>query len=314
MISSGNSETSPNTQQKPQRKRRFLTSPRFILPLILVMGAGTYWYHTHRSIGWRETVSPAYWWRRFHGDDLYDPDTVFLMHGNRALPEIALTFDDGPHPESRTQILAILKQYNAKATFFDVGKHLTASPDLVRQTLAEGHEIANHSQNHFRLPPLSPEQRHREINDVDIAYCRITGEHLRYLRPPGMQYNEAVLSEAKRLGYVVIGYTMSSGDYDIGGNPEAIMARTINRCGNGSILLLHDYPHTAIALPRILETLTERGYRFVTVSEMLAHLPEKPHAQAKTFIDAQYKEEEKRRQNPMHRSTKEHEINTKNHL
>lgn len=287
MISLGNSETLSNTQQKPQRKKRFLLSPQFVLPLLVVIGAWAYWYQGHRSISWGETLSPAYWRRRLHGDDLYDPETAFLRYGNRALPEVALTFDDGPHPASRAQILAILKKYNAKATFFDVGKHLTAHPDLVRQTLAEGHEIANHSQNHFRLTTLAPEQRHREINDVDIAYCRITGDHLRYLRPPGMQYNAAVLSESKRLGYLLVGYSMSSGDYNLGGSPDTLATRTINRCANGSILLLHDYPNTAVALPQILETLSKRGYRFVTVSEMLTHLPEKPRTQAKTFMDAQ---------------------------
>lgn len=266
------------------RRRRWL---KVGLGLVCLFGAWAWWYNGHRTLSWHDTLSPAYWWRRWQGNDLYDARTAFLMHGNHDLPEIALTFDDGPHPESRTEILAILKQHNAKATFFDVGIHLTAHPALVRQTLADGHEIANHSQNHFRLPPLSSDQRHREINDVDIAFCRITGKHLLYLRPPGMQFNDAVLADAKRLGYIVVGYTTVSGDYETGGTPEHIAERTLRRADNGGIILLHDYPETAAALPQILNELQRRGLKCVTVSDLLAHLPEKSRTQAQAFLKAQ---------------------------
>ncbi len=161
------------------------------------------------------------------------------------------------------------------------------SPDLVRRTLAEGHEIGNHSYNHNRLPPLSPLQRHREINDVDITFYRITGQHLTLLRPPGMNYDQTVLDDTKRLGYVLVGNTTESRDYDLNESPDFIADRTLHRTENGSIILLHDYSPTALALPRILAALRADGYRCVTVSEMLAHLPDRQRLAAERFLRQQ---------------------------
>jgi peptidoglycan-N-acetylglucosamine deacetylase len=285
MISQGESQNSSPTGKSPQvRRRRW---GKILLVALCGIAVWAWWYNGHRTLSWRDTLSPSYWWRQWSGNNLYDEPTAFLMHGNPDLPEIALTFDDGPHPESRPKILAILKQYNVHATFFDVGKHLSAHPDLVRQTLAEGHEIANHSQNHFRLPPLSPDQRHREINDVDISFCRITGKHLQYLRPPGMRYDDAVLADTKRLGYIVVGYTTVSDDYQMQGTPDDIAQRTLSRVGKGGIVLLHDLPETAAALPQILDELKRRKLRGITVSELIAHLPEKSRLPAQAFLQKQ---------------------------
>lgn len=268
--SSVNTPTTDNLT--PRRKGR----SRFIL-LLLLCGIvfGIYWYNEHRKISWEETLSPMYWWRRVRGEDLIQPQNAMLLHGNRELPEVAITFDDGPHGESRARILDILKTHHVKATFFDVGEHMNQYPELVHRTLTEGHEIGNHSQNHQRVDGLSEQARHREINDAAISYYRITGQHLRLFRPPGMRYNAAAVEEIKRLGYLLIGYTTASRDFDPVETPEFIAQRTVRRTEAGSILLLHDYPATVEALPAILSQLQAQGYRFVTISEMIAHLPEK---------------------------------------
>jgi peptidoglycan/xylan/chitin deacetylase (PgdA/CDA1 family) len=257
------------------------------MSLLALLFAAAFWYNEHRTIGWGQTFNPVYWWHRYRGDDLYDIENAFLMHGNRRLPEVALTFDDGPHVESRAKILDTLKQYGAHATFFDVGQRIVESPDLERRTLAEGHEIGNHSYNHYRLPPLSALQRHREINDVDIAFYRVTGQHLALLRPPGMRYDAATLAETKRLGYIVVGYNTASRDFDPTETPAFIAERTLRRTENGSIILLHDYASTAAALPHILATLRADGYRCVTISTMLAHLPERQRLAAERFLRTQ---------------------------
>jgi peptidoglycan/xylan/chitin deacetylase (PgdA/CDA1 family) len=241
------------------------------------------WYNQHRSLSWRETVNPLYWLARWRGDDLYLPDTAFLKHGNRRLPEVALTFDDGPHIESRPQILDTLKRYHAQATFFDVGAHMAAQPALVHRTLAEGHEIANHSNTHLRLDGLTPHERHREINDADITFFRLTGQHLTLLRPPGERYNDAVLADTRDKGYIVVGHTTASRDYETDVTPQFIIDRTCANVENGSIILLHDYPATSAALPEIMRRLQAQGYRFVTVSTMIAHLPASPRQAALAF-------------------------------
>src|SRR5207248_1989078 len=137
-----------------------------------------------------------------------------LVHGSRRLAEVALTFDDGPHPKSRPSILDTLKRYGVHATFFDVGANMGRNPGLVRRTLAEGHEEANHSEHHLYLTDLSPAERRREINDPDIGLYAIAGRHLKLLRPPGMRSNPAVLEDARQLGYVTVSFTTAAKDAD----------------------------------------------------------------------------------------------------
>ena len=274
-----------------RRRRRFVPRSK-VGRLIsgaafLCLLAGGLWYNQHRSMSWSQTLNPFYWVGRFRGDDLYLVDKAMLQHGNRSLPEVALTFDDGPHTESRAQILDTLKKYGIHATFFDVGMRMALSPDLVRRTLAEGHEEANHSSTHQRLDVLTDKERHREINEADITYCRITGKHLAYLRPPGMRYNDIVLHDTREAGYIVVGYTTASRDFDPTESAAFIVDRTCERTENGSIILLHDYAATAGALPAILERLQKSGFRFVTISEMIDHLPAHPHAAAEKFLFAQ---------------------------
>jgi peptidoglycan-N-acetylglucosamine deacetylase len=268
---------SPARGRLPRRMMRFLTvhPGGRLLSLLLCVSvvSWAWWYNEHRALSWRETLNPAYWWHRWRGEDFYIADQGLLMHGNHNLPEVALTFDDGPHIASRPQILDTLRRYHIHATFFDVGINMERSPELVRRTLADGNEIANHSTNHQRLDGLSPMERHHEINDADITYYRITGEHLRLLRPPGMRYNTAVLADARDLGYVVVGYTTASKDFNPKETSAFIAQRTLDRTENGSIILLHDYPTTAAALPAILQELQKRGYRCVTISELISHLP-----------------------------------------
>ena len=230
-------------------------------------------------------VNPVYWLRRARGADLYRSDAALLMHGNRELPEVALTFDDGPHPESRGAILDILKREHIHATFFDVGINMAAHPDLVERTIAEGSEIGNHSQDHMsRLDSIDAHHRHYEINDADITYASITGKHLSLLRPPGMRYNEEVLKDTHDLGYIVVGYTTASRDFEPNEKPGDITERTLSRAENGSIILLHDYAATAAALPDIVAGLKAKGLRCVTISEMITHLPQAPRRDAEEFL------------------------------
>jgi peptidoglycan/xylan/chitin deacetylase (PgdA/CDA1 family) len=245
------------------------------------------WYSRYHGTGWTNAVNPVYWLRRARGVDLYRSDAALLLHGNRNLPEVALTFDDGPHPESRGAILDILHREHIHATFFDVGINMAAHPDLVERTISEGNEIGNHSQDHMnRLDVIDSRHRHYEINDADILYASITGKHLSLLRPPGMRYNDEVLKDTHDLGYIVVGYTTASRDFDPNEKPHDITERTLSRAENGSIILLHDYAPTAAALPDIISGLKAKGLRCVTISEMISHLPEIPKRDAEAFLRA----------------------------
>jgi peptidoglycan/xylan/chitin deacetylase (PgdA/CDA1 family) len=254
--------------------RRARGAKRFALFCCLVLvGVGGWWWNETRPIPLHDALNPMYWVRRFRGDDLYDPATLRLFHGNRSLREVALTFDDGPHTPTGDQILDILKQEKVRATFFLVGKNMKLHPEQVKRTLAEGHEVANHTQSHYRLPPLNAAQIRREIQNAEINFKRITGRSMNLMRPPGIQYNDRVLGITKSMGYHLITASVSAKDFeDV--TPDYIVQRILRRAENGSIILLHDVrPSTVVALPRILSALKRQGYRFVTVSEMLARLP-----------------------------------------
>lgn len=278
--------TAPGPNYRAQ-KLRFMTCTaigRLVIVLLAVAAlyGGYTWYTRYRGTGWTHTFNLSLWYHRSRGEDLYHSREAMLVHGSRSLPEVAITFDDGPHPKSRPLILDTLKRYGVHATFFDVGMNMDRHPDLVRRTIAEGHDEANHTDHHLYLSDLSSAERRREINDPDIALYAIADRHLKLLRPPGMRYNSAVLADAQKLGYVVVGYTTAAKDADAADPAPAdvIADRTLGRVENGSILLLHDYPTTADALPRILQSLHDRGYRCVTITEMLDHLPEPVRTEA----------------------------------
>jgi peptidoglycan/xylan/chitin deacetylase (PgdA/CDA1 family) len=250
------------------RKRKWLAAG-----LLAVAAAGGFYFYHNRKIGVMDAINPAYWVRRWKGEDLYDPATDRLFHGNRSLKEVAITIDDGPHSGTGDQLLDILKRENARATFFVVGINMKRRPDLVKRMVEEGHEVANHTFTHYRLSKLRPDQMRREINDNDINFYRITGRHMDLLRPPGVNYNATVSKVAMELGYQTILVNVLSKDFD-DQTPDFIVDATLRRTENGSIILLHDdRMSTVMALPRIIDGLRAEGYKFVTVSEMLAHLP-----------------------------------------
>jgi peptidoglycan/xylan/chitin deacetylase (PgdA/CDA1 family) len=235
--------------------------------------AGGWVAEQHRHVPLHDAVNPMFWLRRWRGQDLYDARLRLLYHGSRALPEVALTIDDGPHQPGDARLLEVLREYRVRATFFVIGENIKQHPAIVRRMLAEGHEVGNHTQTHLRLTMLMPRQVRNEIVNCDINYYRATGRHLRLLRPPGGRYNDMVLREARRLGYTTVDETFGVGDYRPV-SADFIVARVLRYAENGAIILLHDEQGaTGAALPRIIRGLRRRGYRFVTVSEMIAHLP-----------------------------------------
>ena len=123
-----------------------------------------------------------------------------LVRGNPALKEIALTFDDGPHGPITDRLLDILKKENVPATFFLVGKMVDKYPGLVRREAAEGHEVANHTYDHLRLPVLPVPTIEYEMKEGADAVERAVGSAPRLYRPPGGEYDKAVVEATKRLG------------------------------------------------------------------------------------------------------------------
>lgn len=229
--------------------------------------------------GMRNVLSRTYWSAHLAGTDLYQPKGAVLKHGNRNVPEVALTFDDGPHPESLEKILATLKSAGVHATFFLVGKQIDEHPSWALRILDEGHEVGNHTQNHLRLTDLTDQLAIAEILDCESAFEKATGSTTYLLRPPGMRFDSRILRLTEGLGKTTIGWTDAAKDFEALDNRirdltrQELSDRVTSHIENGSIVLLHDTLETAAALPQIIAILKARGYRLVTIPEMLSHLP-----------------------------------------
>ncbi|HSI63601.1 MAG TPA: polysaccharide deacetylase family protein [Candidatus Saccharimonadia bacterium] len=185
-------------------------------------------------------------------------------------PYIAITFDDGPHPSNTPRLLNILAERNIKATFFVVGQLAKEYPQIIRRILAEGHEVANHTMSHPTLTRISDERIRKELTETHKAVVDIAGYHMRLFRPPGGATN-ARLKEwfHNEYGYSTILWTVDPQDWKRPG-VGVVTSRLVNGARPGAILLCHDlHAPTVDAMPGTLDQLLAKGFKFVTVSQLL---------------------------------------------
>lgn len=143
-------------------------------------------------------------------------------------------------------------------------------PDLVRAELAAGHSVGNHTYHHVNLTQIPPVYVAAELKACGGVLSQISRKSPHLFRPPGGDYNDQVAQVAEALGYKTILWTDDPGDYASPGT-RLIEMRTIDRATNGGIILIHDgIQQTLDALPHILRYLQNRGYKMVTVDQMLA--------------------------------------------
>ena len=191
---------------------------------------------------------------------------------------LALTFDDGPHPVYTEQILALLEEHQARATFFMVGEKVAAHPEVAQAVLEAGHEIGNHSWSHQRMLLRSPGWMREEIARTDGALRTIGVTGPIHFRPPfgkKLLVLPWVLWRQDRLS-VLFDVIPNPPDY-LHGDPELIAADIQARARPGSIVVLHDgggeRPETVAATRLLLDRMGADGWRFVTVSELLEAVP-----------------------------------------
>ena len=192
-----------------------------------------------------------------------------LMHGDREKKYIALTFDDGPHPQYTSRLLALLKQNHVKATFFVVGEMVERYPQLLKQIAAGGHTIGNHTFHHLNLTKISKADAALEIQACNEAVKRVTGRTPYLFRPPGGDYNHQIaeISEAEKMTMVL--WSDDPGDFAKPGS-KVIATRLLTKVRGGAIILLHDgIQQTLDLLPFVIDTLRSEGYQFVTVDQLI---------------------------------------------
>ena len=199
-------------------------------------------------------------------------------------PVVALTFDDGPHFALTPRLLDTLKAKGIKATFFLVGKNAKEYPAIVKRIVAEGHELGNHSWSHPNLAKMGDEEVKSELNRTSDAIEAAVGQRPKLMRPPFGSYTKA---QGKwfhdDLGFTVVLWDVDPDDWRDPG-PSVVEDRVLNGWKNstgvrpGSIVLSHDiHKGTVEAEPDIIDKLQAKGYKFVTVSELIAmHEPPPP--------------------------------------
>lgn len=190
---------------------------------------------------------------------LYPALTWHKSRNNRC---IYLTFDDGPIPIVTPFVLNILKQYNARATFFCIGDNVNKHPDIYKQLLTEGHAIGNHTYNHLKGWVTDDETYAANFLKCDELL------HSRLFRPP---YGRIKRSQISRLRHInpnlqLMMWDVLSGDFDQQLKPENCLKNVLKYTGNGSIVVFHDslkaFPRLEYVLPRALEYWSGQGYRF----------------------------------------------------
>jgi len=208
--------------------------------------------------------------------------------------KLAITFDDGPNPAFTTKLLDLLDRYNAKATFFLIGRFVRECPELVKETVARGHEVGNHTELHPNLLWLNPTNVRVELRLCHDAIRGAIGTPPKWFRPPFGLRNPWVIPAARELGYRTVMWTLIPGDWKER-PPEWLMERlqpiadrakrSLGNGGNsatagtGDVLCLHDGGHrelnsdrsrTLAALEYWLPRWRDLGLEFVTIGEAVS--------------------------------------------
>lgn len=203
-----------------------------------------------------------------------DGNSNVIVANRNAGKQIAITFDDGPCEKYTPEILEILKNYNVKATFFVIGKNAEKHPELLKQVYNAGHEIGNHTYSHPNLRSLSAEQFSEEISSTQSIIAKITGYTPTLFRPPGGYLSNSIVDKitSNNCRTVLWSWRQDTMDWK-SPSVEFVTSTVLSNIRDGDIILFHDCvlgkSPTPAALKIIIPELIERGYEFVTVSELV---------------------------------------------
>ncbi len=179
---------------------------------------------------------------------------------------VALTFDDGPHPDVTPLIVSILEKYNAKATFFMLGSRVQYYPDIARHVYESGHEVGNHTWNHPILTKMTEAQILKEYSTTEQAIIQAIGVPSTIFRPPYGATNELVKSVIPSPQF---NWTVDTEDWKHR-SAEKLLPAVQQAVHKNAIILMHDiHLSTAHGLEAVLQFLQQEGYEFVTVSQMM---------------------------------------------
>lgn len=180
--------------------------------------------------------------------------------------KVALTFDDGPHPVYTPQLLDGLNERGVHATFFVVGKNILGNEALLKRMETEGHLIGNHTYSHVKLSELDIARACAEVEKTNALICEVTGKEPEFIRPPFGEWKKAMECSFEMIPVL---WDVDPLDWTTK-NTALVVERVLKDTKPGDIILLHDYYQSSVdAALEIVDALTERGYKFVTVDELI---------------------------------------------
>lgn len=197
---------------------------------------------------------------------LFDAGNSKNRKAEQTPSRIALTFDDGPHPDSTERLLDGLRDRGVKASFFLIGSCAEEYPDLLKRIWEEGHLIGNHTYHHVKLSDLPEQEAEEEILAVNRFIQSITGEPVEFVRPPFGEWREDL---EMKLEVMPVMWTIDPLDWTTE-NTDEIVDRVVTEAEENDIILLHDcYESSVDAAFRIVDILKAQGYEFVTADRLL---------------------------------------------
>ena len=218
----------------------------------------------------------------YHG---FGAQTDIVRRRPSAGNKVVLTFDDGPSEAYTPQILKVLKEKGAPATFFLVGSQVDKYPEIAQQIVEEGHEVGNHTYGHITVPNSPPPRLAAQIMRTNLVILQHAGTYPLYLRPPRGLYDMRMRRIAKILGQDLILWSLSSQDWHPRATKESVTRRVIERAAGGDIILFHDSGSlmgsgvanrrpTVDALGPIIDGLRAKGLEISTLEEFMLYPPE----------------------------------------
>lgn len=201
--------------------------------------------------------------------------TPFVREGGGRAQEVALTFDDGPGPYT-PDVLSVLERFGVHATFFAIGRMERYFSSSTAREIRDGDVIGDHTENHPALAKLSAHDQREELLEQIARIELVGGKRPVLFRPPYGSFNATTLRELRSLHLLMVLWSVDTGDYLQPGAP-AIVERALAGAHPGAIILMHDAggarAQTVAALPGIIRGLRTRGYRLVTVPQLLLDDP-----------------------------------------
>lgn len=198
-----------------------------------------------------------------------------ISKGNSKGNQIALTFDDGPNPEFTPKVLELLQKYEAKASFFCIGKNVKAHPEILKLIDLQNHTIGNHSFSHSSKIDFNDKKAWlEEINSTDLVIQKTIVKKPNFFRPPFGVATPHLAKAIQETQHKFIGWDVRSFDTVPKHTPEKVVDRILKKVRPGSIILLHDHLQNIVPiLEQLLPALQKRNFKFVTIDELINYEP-----------------------------------------